>query len=199
MKNFIAITYISFIFLCAPALASPKVDFSNIKSISTAIEVTVDQYKDIKTVYGPYFITQSRTADFFSIPLVIRITSLFQNPVILTDSKKVRLVSEIYNNELNTTYIELKDIYQGEWRMYSSAIDKDGNQIDFQKVDSKSTGKCVYKTCNKLEEARILVEIEYLENAKETGIDIKVYGQRGETEIFLPSEYIKSFLNYLNY
>ena len=96
MKNFIAITYISFIFLCAPALASPKVDFSNIKSISTAIEVTVDQYKDIKTVYGPFFITQSRTADFFSIPLVLRITSFFQNPVILTDSKKVRLVSEIF-------------------------------------------------------------------------------------------------------
>ena len=199
MKNFITITYISFIFLCTPALASPKVDFSNIKSISTAIEVTVDQYKDIKTVYGPFFITQSRTGDFFSIPLVLRITSFFQNPVILTDSKKVRLVSEIYNNGLNTSYIELKDIYQGEWRMYSSAIDKDGNQIDFQKVDSKNTGKCIYKTCNKLEEARIFVDIEYLENAKETGIDIKVYGQRGETEIFLPSEYIKSFLNYLNY
>ena len=55
----------------------------------------------------------SKTADFFSNPLVLKITTFFRNPVILTDSKKVRLVSETYNNGLNTTYIELKDIYQG--------------------------------------------------------------------------------------
>ena len=199
MNNFILITYISFIFLCTPALASSKVDFSNIESISSAIEIKVDQYKNTKTISGPFFVTQSKTADFFSNPLVLKITTFFQNPVILTDSKKVRLVSEIYNNELNTTYIELIDIYQTEWRMYSSAVDKEGNQIDFQSIHSQNTGLCVYKTCNKLEEARISIDIEYLESTKETGIDIKVYGQRGETKIFLPSEYIKSFLKYLNY
>ena len=196
MNNFILIIYISFIVSCAPVLASPKVDFSNIESISSAIEVKVDQYKDIKTISGPFFITQSRTADFFSNPLILKITTFFQNPVILTDSKKVRLVSEVYNNGSNTTYIELKDIYQGEWRMYSNAVDKEGNQIDFQAIDSQNTGLCVFKMCNKLEEAKIFIDIAYLESSKETGIDIKVYGLKGETKISLPSQYIKSFLNY---
>ena len=199
MKNLNLIIYLSFIFLCTPILATPKVDFSNIESISAAIEITVDEYKDTITISGPFFITQSRTADFFSNPLVLKITTFFQNPVILTDSKKVRLVSEIHNNGLNTTYIELKDIYQGEWRFYSSAVDKKGNQINFQSIDSKNTGLCVFRICNKLEEAKIFIDIEYLESSKETGIDIKVYGQRGESKIFIPSQYIKSFLNYLNY
>ena len=85
MNNFILITYISFIFLCTTVLATPKVDFSNIESISAAIEITVDEYKDTKTISGPFFISQSRTADFFSNPLVLKITSLIEfEPISIT-------------------------------------------------------------------------------------------------------------------
>lgn len=197
MKNSIDIIFISFILFFAPISASAKENFSNLEAIESGIEISVDEYTKIKTISGPVIITQSKTADFFRSPFVFKITSFFKNPLVLTDSKQVRLVSKINNSGLNTIYIELKDTYQDEWRFYSRAVDKEGNQIDFQKIDSQNTGLCVMKTCNKLEEVRILIDIEYLENNKEAGIDIQVYGLRGESKIFIPSQYIKSFLNYL--
>ena len=198
MKNSIDIIFISFILFFAPISASAKENFSNLEAIASGIEISVDEYTKTKTISGPVIITQSKTADFFQSPFVFKITSFFKNPLILTDSKQVRLVSKINDNGLNTIYIELKDTYQDEWRFYSKAVDKEGNQIDFQKIDSQNTGLCVMKTCNKLEEARILIGIEYLENNKEAGIDIQIYGLKGESKIFIPSQYIKSFLNYLN-
>ena len=198
MKNSIDIIFISFILFFAPISASAKENFSNLEAIASGIEISVDEYTKIKTISSPVIITQSKTADFFQSPFVFKITSFFKNPLILTDSKQVRLVSKINDNGLNTIYIELKDTYQDEWRFYSKAVDKEGNQIDFQKIDSQNTGLCVMKTCNKLEEARILIGIEYLENNKEAGIDIQIYGLKGESKIFIPSQYIKSFLNYLN-
>lgn len=197
MKNSIDIIFISFILFFAPISASAKENFSNLEAIESGIEISVDEYTKIKTISGPVIITQSKTADFFQSPFVFKITSFFKNPLVLTDSKQVRLVSKINDSGLNTIYIELKDTYQDEWRFYSRAVDKEGNQIDFQKIDSQNTGLCVMKTCNKLEEVRILIDIEYLENNKEAGIDIQVYGLRGESKIFIPSQYIKSFLNYL--
>ena len=192
------IIFISFLLFFASISVSAKENFTNLEAIASGIEISVDEYTKTKTISGPVIITQSKTADFFQSPFVFKITSFFKNPLILTDSKQVRLVSKINDNGLNTIYIELKDTYQDEWRFYSRAVDKEGNQIDFQKIDSQNTGLCVMKTCNKLEEARILIDIEYLENNKEAGIDIQVYGLRGESKIFLPSQYIKSFLNYLN-
>ena len=191
------IIFISFILFFGPISASAKENFSNLEAIASGIEISVDEYTKTKTISGPVIITQNKTADFFRSPFVFKITSFFKNPLVLTDSKEVRLVSKINDNGLNTIYIELKDTYQDEWRFYSRAVDKEGNQIDFQKIDSQNTGLCVMKTCNKLEEVRILIDIEYLENNKEAGIDIQVYGLRGESKIFIPSQYIKSFLNYL--
>ncbi len=197
MKNFIHIIFISFIFFFAPISASAKVNFLALESITSGIEITVDQYTNTKTISGPLFITQSKTANFFRSPFVLKITSFFKNPLVLTSSKQVRLVSKINNNGLNTAYIELKDTYQDEWRIYSRAIDKEGNQMNFQKIDIQN-GLCVMSSCNRIEESRIFINLEYLENTKESGIDIQVYGQRGGTKVILSSDYIISFLSYLN-
>jgi hypothetical protein len=122
--------------------------------------------------------------------------SFFGQPIVLSDGKQVRLVSKFNNDELTTLYIELKDIYQGEWRYYGSATDRDGKEMNFQKVDSK-VGSCV-QGCNLVEKVRISINLDYLKSMRNRGIDIQVYGQRGGSKIILSQQYVEGFLSYLN-
>ena len=94
-----------------------------------------------------------------------------------------------------TYQIYVVDYYKGDWRFYESAWDSNGNKLDTTLIARDATlcdgfGGCLYT-----EEIGINVTGKYLKKNEDSGIRFKLSGNAGEEIFFLPSEYIKAFLD----
>lgn len=89
--------------------------------------------------------------------------------------------------------------YKGEnWLFLNRALDSDGKNMVYKERKHKT--KKEYKNVLVVEEFSLdKVDKDYLKNHIESGLDIKLYGDNGNTLLRLPSDYIKAFLNYLEH
>jgi hypothetical protein len=170
------------LFLSSCAVA-PRVDFSNHISIKSAIVETVDEYRGTKTVEAPTSASDNPIGTFFG------------GTIVLPGGNAKKLSARLENEKIIAIYIELRDSYQGDWRFYSSATDINQKSMNFIKVD-RNVGNCS-QGCNLTEEIKIPIDLDYLRDNVDSGIDIQVYGQKGGTKIILSPKYVRAFYEYL--
>lgn len=79
------------------------------------------------------------------------------------------------------------------WNFFESAIDSDGNELEFVKISGESSMNTKFGV-GTIEDFAITVDEEYLTSKNDSGIIIRVYGQRGNRTISIPPYYIQGFL-----
>ena len=154
----------------APAPApAPALNLSDPQAIAREISIQHDDFKKITSYTGP-------EAD------INWITELFIRA--WKDDKTGIFAYQIY----------VKDYYEGDWRIYDSAYDSEGNSLDVTQI-SRQVESCRYSRCSHYEHLGINITREYLEKNQESGIRFKVIGRAGEEIFTIPSAYIKAFLS----
>ena len=76
-----------------------------------------------------------------------------------------------------------------DWRFYDRAYDASGNDLDFVEIDHQVTDSAWTK-----EVFAINLSRQYFDDAKNTGLNIKAVGKRGDKIITLPGFYVEGFL-----
>ncbi len=83
--------------------------------------------------------------------------------------------------------------YEGSnWAFFDKANDSESKSLQVAKID-RHVGTFVSKT-NVTEDVCIVLDREYLESKKDTGLNIKLIGQRREITFVVPAYYIQGFL-----
>lgn len=149
----------------------PRIDFTDPASIRSGIVSQYDQYRGIRTILGPFYEAGNPVASFFGA--------------------RKRIAAIIGRKGVQMAYIELREVYHGDWKFYSSATDISGKKMTLIEVDKDVS--CSSSGCSFREIVRMPVDFTYLEDNAERGIDIRVYGQRGSSRVFLPPLYVRTF------
>jgi hypothetical protein len=151
---------------CIPM--TPRLNPSDSQAVASAINIQHDNFKKTTNYTGPNAASDLLDAVF------IRAWK--------TDGAKMSY--QIY----------VKDYYNGEWRFYNSAYDSDGNSLNTT-VISRDVSSCSRYGCSHEEHIGLNVTREYLEKKRDTGINFKVSGKAGEEIFYIPSGYIRAFLD----
>ncbi len=158
---------------CAePALKTapkPKINWNDVQSIASAIDVQHDDIKKMTNFKGP------------------NSSSGVLDTVLLRAWKSDE--GGIFSYQ-----IYVIDYYHGDWRYYDTATDSKGNNLAI-KLNSRDVSACDYSTCAHQEHLGINVSREYLEKNQENGIIFKVRGKASEETFSIPATYIKAFLS----
>lgn len=85
-------------------------------------------------------------------------------------------------------------IWSPQWTFPKSALDADGKPMNFEATDS--IPHCTSSTCRTEEYFVIKLDKDYLNQHKNKGISIKVYGKRGNLRVEFPAHYVQGILNY---
>jgi hypothetical protein len=82
------------------------------------------------------------------------------------------------------------------WVFPERAVDSDGNELIFKNTDSR-TNTCTQYGCLTNEYFTILLDEKYIAEHTNSGISIKIYGQRGSARVDFPAVYVQGFDSYL--
>ena len=82
------------------------------------------------------------------------------------------------------------------WGFYESALDSEGNKLDFSKtgVDVQTT----YNSALPVEYMTITLSEQYLKNHLNNNLIIKVYGQKNDFVFYVPQSYLEGVYKYFN-
>jgi hypothetical protein len=183
MKNVYKFSLFLVFLTLASCVSTPRVDFNDPLSIESGIIKTVDEYRGSAKIEGPVSASDNPIGKFMG------------STIVLPGGNAKKLSARLNNKKISAIYIELQDTYQGEWRFYSSATDINQKNMSFRNVDRR-VGSCS-QGCNLTEEVRIAIDLDYLKENINDGINIQVYGQRGGAKIILSPTYVKTFYDYL--
>jgi hypothetical protein len=88
-------------------------------------------------------------------------------------------------------YIELHVVstLQDSYALFSSAIDSDGKKLPFNKVDREKIAKDL-----RVEEFGATLTRSYLVAHRNSGLNIRFYGRRGDLTVVYPAEHVQEFL-----
>jgi hypothetical protein len=101
----------------------------------------------------------------------------------------------IYKNKNDATFAINGSIFGFDWSFPEYAKDKDGRNLSLNKIDSNVS--CSGSVCSHYEYFTIKLDKKYLTKHKNTGISIKIYGKRGNSQVELPAVYVQGLLNFM--
>lgn len=84
--------------------------------------------------------------------------------------------------------VSSKRSYISGWAFYEYAVDSDGKRLSLENFSDVGSGGTTYESLH------IPMSIRYLEEKRDGGLDIKIYGKRDSAEIRVGSWLIESFL-----
>lgn len=154
--------------LTACASSKLKVDMNNPQAVSEAITIEYDNFKKVTKYVGP------DAAD-----------NVYEELFLRAEKPEVGGVVQYQVYAMTIT--------RGGVRSYDSAYDSNGNKLDMVIV-SRDLHLCGPMYCNYQERLVLNVSESYLESNKNFGMNFKLIGKNGEAILFLPSGYIKAFL-----
>ncbi len=143
--------------------------------------------------------------DSFAKTKIINFTKV--KPYILQDRKKITgtydtlpgyfLIRTFMNIEKNTPEIFqiliVTDV-SSSWGFYNKAIDKDGTELKFTKIDRQiKTNSAGVDT---VEYFALSFDLDYLKKHKNDNLIIKVFGQRDEFVFYVPQSYLDGVFKY---
>lgn len=168
-KIYIALLTTTALSACAPQ----QVKINDENDVSSAVEISSDQFKKITYFKGPRFSTSLGNAGRGVVEEVA--------------------LDMMRDDKSSLTYhtIFVADYFSGNWRHYGSAYDIHGNKFIADKVGQDVWCK---SGCSFEERLSIPVTREYLEEHAQNGITMKISGQGGEEVFSIPSGYIRGFL-----
>lgn len=96
---------------------------------------------------------------------------------------------------VNDRYVTFYQFYISDsdenWRFFNRAYDSNGNKLDFVEIDHQIKSS---QSVRMQEDFTINLSREYLDGAKNSGLNIKAVGKRGEKIFVLPGYYVEGFL-----
>jgi len=107
----------------------------------------------------------------------------------------VSIIREPNKQDLYVVYFDIK---QGEWSFYDKALDEQGKQIPFFKLDKQINMGNEHFSTSIEEYFALKISKEFLEQNKGKNPQIKIYGKRNAFVFFLPDYYIDGILQYIN-
>lgn len=111
---------------------------------------------------------------------------LFRSSYNITNTIFLRCLVQEENVSFYQLYISDK---KQDWRFYNSAYDLKGKKLNFVQIDHEVTSGAMTK-----EDFAISLTKDYLTENTQTGLNIKIYGKRGDVVLSLPPHYIQGFL-----
>lgn len=85
-------------------------------------------------------------------------------------------------------------VWHSQMTYPKSALDSEGRKMDFEETDSVS--QCTRYGCRYEEYFVITLDKSYLNQHKNKGLSIKIYGKRGNLRVEFPAHYVQGVLNY---
>lgn len=101
----------------------------------------------------------------------------------------------LYNEKACNLYLYF-DINLSNWAFYSSAIDENGNKLNFIPSDQKVNEGNKYENVSINEKFSIRLPDNFLEENKDKNPQIEVQGKRDSFRVYLPDYYIDGMLKY---
>lgn len=103
----------------------------------------------------------------------------------------------LFNDKACNVYLYF-DIKLDDWAFYSSAIDENGNKLNFISQDQQINKWNKYENVSISEKFSIRLPDNFLSENKEKNPQIEVQGKKDSFRIYLPDYYIEGMLNYFN-
>jgi len=162
----------SFLLVAGCLSHGPRIDWNDTQSIATQISISRDDYKELTTYQGPWHCGK--------------------------DKGWYLIRAWKYDKDDKVTYqIYIKDYYNGDWGLYGSAYDSDGNQLNTVEI-SRETDSCIGGSCWFYHPLGVNVDSDYFEKYKESGISFRLFEKTGENVFFVPPAYVKALLDAVN-
>ena len=142
-------------------------------SISTYKQVTFkeDKYKGTRTYAAP---------------------TLYLKPMKYLDTSTLDGFLRLIKNDNSESYCLYATYESNGWAFFDTARDSDAKPLEVVRIDQR-IGTLVSKT-NVQEDMCIVLSRKYLEEKKDTGLNIKIIGKRDEIAFQVPAYYIQGFL-----
>lgn len=80
------------------------------------------------------------------------------------------------------------------WVFFDHAVDSDGTELEFHKVDQRASSATQYGT-GIIEDFAITLTEKYLTEKSQSGLQIRAYGKNGRRTVNVPPFYIQGFLS----
>lgn len=109
-------------------------------------------------------------------------------------SRTVTKLKMAHKNGKDAEFAITGYVFSSGWAFSKRALDKDGNQLDFEQFDSDILGGGTSWT---KEHFVITLPKDYISKHQNDGISIKIYGTRVSSRIEIPAEYTQGMLNYM--
>ncbi len=148
----------------------PALNWNNPQEIASKISVEKDDFRKVITYQGPEY------GEYYDI-ILIRAWK---------DLETMLVKYQIYVRA--TTF--------DDWMNFNSCYASDGQKLDMKNISSNVT-YCTQNGCWCAEDMGLDVDKSYLEKHINNGLKIKIYGQKGQREFYLPGIYISAFLNHI--
>ncbi len=165
--------YTSFAVGCISVSSNRKIDWTDSNQTIPRVKVKYDEFNKTTEYIGPDIME-------YSDILLLRAWSHTNQPF---------LEYQIYVSE----YLSYYKGYE-EFCNFNSAYDSEGNKLIFTYIDS-DIHFTNYGNVDYTEVYGITVSKDYLDKAKNTGINFKVYGKRCDKTHYIPGGYIQGFLS----
>lgn len=146
----------------------PKINWNDVQSIASTIDVQRDDLKKITSFKGP------------------------NSGKGILDTVLLRAWKSDEGGGFSYQ-IYVIDYYHGDWHFYDKASDSQGNILNIT-LNSRDVSSCDYYTCAHYEHLGMNVSREYLEKNQENDIVLTISGKGGKETFIIPSTYIKAFL-----
>ncbi len=117
-------------------------------------------------------------------------TIYFTSPEVCSGGVDVIKLASAKTCDIQIPYYSLMAMdYSDKWMFYESARDINGNVLDLKVLDREVLSANLIREC-------IVIHLnrEYLDQAINHGMDIRLEGERGNSQIFLPAFFIEGFL-----
>lgn len=162
--------------LSACASTTPTLNMSDPQVVANSITVERDNFKKITRYEGP------------------NVTAGLESGLSgLSDTVLIRAWKQDKTGEISYQ-IYINDYFEGDWRMYDSTYDANGNNLETIKI-THDIVTCVKSICSGYESIGVNISREYLEKNKASGIQLKISGNGGENTFSIPGGYIDGVLS----
>ena len=157
------------------------------EQVHASTTIIADDFKKVVKVSGPW-VKFNGTVDSSSL-----------RPGFIKYSGKTLVLKGAYLFATGTTAKLAKDspmlvvVWEGkEWAFLKEAVDDSGQTLEVSKVDSKVIVDGSYVEVGEI--VAVHLPKTYLEKSRETGVRLRVYGQRGSVDVVVPAFYIQGFV-----